>query len=150
MESWQDKFDAYLVSLYAADTGKCGFVWNMFCDRYGIDESLGYSHYGISRFPNEEFAYRTVQTWLYQSYPNFVDAVHLCNKKEIPVSGIKLCLLRFVSKKKPDSVGNGNVINDLRRAQNKSRASYIDHSLRKNNPFNTTRVKMPAVKRARK
>ena len=150
MSEWQDKFDSYLVDLYISGRGVCGYVWGGFCKLHGLDESLGQGHYGIHRYPNNEFAYRTVQSWLYQSYPKFADCVHLCLQKGRPLSGIKLGLIKFVKMKKPMRVGNERVISDLRRAQNKSRASYINHSLRTNNPLNTDRVKMPAPKMARR
>lgn len=150
MSEWQEKFDRYLVDLYVSGRGVCGYVWSGFCKLHGLDESLGQDHYGIHRYPSREFAYRTVQSWLYQSYPRFVDCVHLCIQKKKPLSGIKLGLLKFVKMKKPMSVGNEIAISDLRRAQNKRRASYIDNRIRKGDSLSTTKVKMPRRKLARR
>lgn len=97
----QRKFDKFMIEMACGKNAKCSHFKLWFAERMGVDVWEKLKGSGLERVPPDAFDFVPVRAWLFQAYPQFMDAYHMCMKKDKPPSNIRLEMLKFSPPAKP-------------------------------------------------
>lgn len=137
MDEIQRIYDKFLIEMAIGPNRPCWVAQQQFQDMYGD----GLAIEGLQRVPPKSYAWNPVRAWLYQAYPQFIDAEHRCYQSGKPISNIRLEFLKFIDPKKPAqmSVPNSGVRHYRNRMQANSLQSKMIFDTQRNG-YTPTRV----------
>lgn len=142
----QQWFDNYLIESAYSNNRQCHHAITVFCEMAGIEDASI-----LDRVPPKKFAFVPVRAWLFQAYPQFMEAVLSCDKKGKPLTNIRLDLLIFRPPGKVECNSQAGR-EGYRHSQKRMQANGLQYEMigqAHKNGYTSTRIAMKGAKRAR-